>query len=168
VGRNLKPHNRARFYHVFQGHHLAVCSATGGNRILEALSHTHSFLAASRWPKEQEINNDAAPAPLAISGAAARQHGLLHGPLRRGGISGLLRAAGYLLGLGKEGLGLARLVLDSSQLILLLSLLESEALHQTLDTLDVRHVQVDFLLEDDQVLVHFDLQVVPSCFNLCF
>jgi hypothetical protein len=43
---------------VSQWHHLAVGSTAGRNGILETLGHIHSSLASSRWPKEQEVNDE--------------------------------------------------------------------------------------------------------------
>jgi hypothetical protein len=81
------------------------------------------------------------------------------------GVTGLGCTAGHLFGLGEEGLRLTRLVLCSPQLILLLSFCERKSLHQALDALDVCHVQVNFLLQDYQIFVHFYFQVVAACFD---
>lgn len=68
----------------------------------------------------------------------------------------------------KECLCLPRLVLGPSELILLITLLESKSLHETLDTLDIGDMQIYFLLKDDQIFIHFYFEIMSAGFDFGF
>lgn len=154
-----------------QRHHLAVGSTAGRNGILETLGHIHSSLASSRWPKEQEVNDETSASWWASGGALAREDGLLHGSLRRLGLvgfgSGVTTWSSHFFRLRKESLSFTRFILSSSKLILLFSFFESESLHQALYSFNVCNMKINFFLQNDKIFIHLDFQIMSSCFNLC-
>lgn len=61
---------------------------------------------------------------------------------------------------------LSCLFFDPSELLDSVSLFDCQTAHKALVSLDIRHVQVDLLLEHDKLFVHFNLEAVPSRLDL--